>query len=121
MRDGEGRMDVGNLFEQLSVGLSPDRVRRRRFLEHVSIEEILRRLEQPLVDSIIKDDLMGFRAMDAYLPYCVSFFCGGLIAVYRRWLLSDGEIPQKDIVRVTRACMFTGIDGLAAGVTAEPV
>ena len=50
--------------------------------------------------------------MGPYLGYCVSFYTAGLLAIYRRWLLVDSEIPLEDISCVANAAAFYGIKGI---------
>ncbi len=90
--------------------------RSKRVLQHVSLQDVLDRLEASLVDVLMEDNVLGLRRDDPYVPYIVSFFCAGLVAVYRRWLIVDSEIPLESLAGVTSACLFDGLNGVLPSV-----
>lgn len=108
-RDG---VDVGDLFAKLSVNLAQDLARRGHVADHTSIEVVLRKIEGPLTEALIEEDSLGLAAMGPYLGYCVSFFIAGVLAVYRRWLVSDSEIPLEDLAAMAGTAAFAGVNGL---------
>ncbi|AEB06641.1 regulatory protein TetR [Coriobacterium glomerans PW2] len=107
-------IDVGLLLFNLSANLAPNLSRTKRIAEHMPVEVILRRIERPLTQALIEDDHLGLGSMGPYLSYCVSFFIAGLLAMYRRWLLSDSEIALEDISAVASTAVFSGINGILA-------
>lgn len=107
-----GHVDVADLFAKLSVGLAQNLTQTKRMAEHVSADVILKKIEGPLTDALIEEDGLGLAAMGPYLGYCVSFFIAGLLAVYRRWLLADSEIPLEDLSAVASAAAFVGVNGI---------
>lgn len=107
-----GRIDVSDLFRKLSVGLAENLAQTKRIFEHVSAEVILKKIEGPLTEALIEEDSLGLVAMGPYLAYCVSFFIAGLLAVYRRWLVSDSEIPLEDLSAVASVAAFGGLNGI---------
>lgn len=109
---GKGIIDSGGLFRQLSLDLGPDLPTSRRLIRHLSIEDWLRRIEGPLVEGFTKDNLLGLEASGEYLPYCMSFFCAGLIAIYRRWLLDASDVPLEDLSKVADIALTRGVDGV---------
>ena len=90
--------------------------RSKRVLQHVSLQDVLDRLEASLVDVLMEDNVLGLRRDDPYVPYIVSFFCAGLVAVYRRWLIADSEIPLESLAGATSACLFDGLNGVLPSV-----
>jgi AcrR family transcriptional regulator len=104
------RIDVAALFRGISRALAPDMAASRRVLAHISLSDVLDRLEASLVEVLVADNPLGISREDPYLPYIVSFFCAGIIAVYRRWLLNDSTVPLDDLAAVTNTCMIGGID-----------
>ncbi len=54
----------------------------------------------------------GWPHMGPYLGYCVSFYTAGLLAIYRRWLATDSEIPLEDISSLANMTAFYGIKGI---------
>ena len=114
--DGDKGLDVSKLFQSISLALAPDMTRSKRVLQHVSLQDVLDRLEASLVDVLMEDNVLGLRRDDPYVPYIVSFFCAGLVAVYRRWLIADSEIPLESLAGVTSACLFDGLNGVLPSV-----
>lgn len=117
LHSGDGkRLDVSRLFESISLAMAPDVSRSKRVLQHVSLQDVLDRLEASLVTVLMEDNLLGLRRDDPYVSYIVSFFCAGLVAVYRRWLISDSEIPLDSLAERTSVCMFEGLNGVLSNV-----
>lgn len=112
---GEG-LDVSRLFESISLAIAPDVSRGKRVLQHVSLQDVLDRLEASLVEELMEDNVLGLRRDDPYVPYIVSFFCAGLVAVYRRWLITDSEIALESLAGATSVCMFDGLNGMLSNV-----
>ena len=100
--DGDKGLDVSKLFQSISLALAPDMTRSKRVLQHVSLQDVLDRLEARLVDVLMED--------------IVSFFCAGLVAVYRRWIIADSEIPLESLAGATSACLFDGLNGVLPSV-----
>ena len=117
LRSGRGqRLDVDGLFQSISKALAPDVSRSRQVLQHVSLQDMLDRLEASLVDVLMEDNVLGLSREDPYLQYAVSFFCAGLVAVYRRWLISDSQIPLGDLAEATSVYVFDGLNGALSNV-----
>ena len=89
--DGDKGLDVSKLFQSISLALAPDMTRSKRVLQHVSLQDVLDRLEASLVDVL-------------------------MVAVYRRWLIADSEIPLESLAGVTSACLFDGLNGVLPSV-----
>ena len=102
-----GTVDTTEFFSRLSVTIAPDLARK-----HVSADTVLSKIEGPLTEALIEDDWLGLAHMGPYLGYCVSFYTAGLLAIYRRWLLADSEIPLEDISSVANVAAFYGIKGI---------
>lgn len=113
--DGD-TVDVTELFLDLSARLAPDLLRTKKIHEHVTAEELLGKIEAPLTEALIEEDRFDLAESGPYVSYCVSFFIAGLLAVYRRWLLSDSEIPLEDILAVANLAASSGINGLRQSI-----
>lgn len=117
---GGGTFDVEALYSQMSSGLVTDFSQSRRVLRHISIEDMLDRIEAPLRAGLLEDGSFGFDPNSEYVPYYTAFFCAGLVAVYRRWLLSDSELPLDKVAEASRVALMGGIEGaLAASSEAD--
>ena len=101
------------MFSRFSVVLVQDLVANGETMAHAAPELLLQKVEQSLTNAIVEDDAFGLAsAMGPYLGYCVSFFCAGLVAVYRDWLKKDSEIPLENLAAVTTTAILSGVDGL---------
>lgn len=105
---------VIDLIKQLSIGLAPDMKSTKRIASHIPYELVMKKLEGSLTASLIENDVLGLSAMGPYLNFCVAFFSAGLVAVTRRWILEDSEIPLEDLAEVTRVAASSGIEGILA-------
>lgn len=115
--DGGGQyLNVAELFRSISLALAPDVSRSKRVVQHVSLPDMLDRLETSLVEVVLEDNALGLERSDPYLQFTVSFFCAGLVAVYRRWLMSDSDIPLDDIASAASTCVFDGLNGVLANM-----
>lgn len=116
MLAGDGHIDVRALFDQMVRGLSTDsafdRDRGRRLARHIPFDDLLRRMEKPLIESVIDSDAFAAGSDRAYVPFWVSFFCAGLLSAYRRWLFVGDDLPLDDLARAMEVAMSEGMDGV---------
>ncbi len=109
--DSHSRLDVENFFTLLSVDLAYGFSESRSWVLHFPMEDLLRKAESALTELLIERDVLGLGHLGPSLEYCVSFFCAGVISVYRRWLLADSEIPLEEMAQLARTLAFTGLEG----------
>ena len=107
-----GTIDAMEFFSKLSVIIAPDLARTLRMVKHVSPDIILSKIEGPLTEALIEDDWLGLAYMGPYLGYCVAFFMAGMLAIYRRWLATDSEIPLEEISALANMTAFYGMKGI---------
>lgn len=105
-------VDVSDLFAKLSVDLVHEFSFDKRMAQHMPTDLLLKKVEEPLTEALVEEDGLGLADMGPYLVYCVTFFCAGLLAVYRRWLITDSEIPLEDLSEVASAAAFAGVNGI---------
>ena len=118
---GSGKpLDVAQLFRGISLALAPDVSRSKRVAQHVSLPDLLDRLESSLVEVVLEDNALGLKRDDPYLQYTVSFFCAGIVAVYRRWLMSDSDIPLDNLASATSVCLSGGLNGVLSAMHGAP-
>ena len=118
----ENSDDGGNvvaLFERLSLGLAPDLKSAKRVASHVPYDLVLEKLDSSLTASLIEQDAFDLGKLGPYLDFCVSYFSAGLVAVIRRWIMDDSEIPLEDIAQTTRLLVHSGLDGVVRAVVQE--
>lgn len=111
--DGENVVD---LFKRLSMGLAPDLKSMKLIASHTPYELVLKKLESSLTASLIEQDTLGLKKLGPYLDFCVAYFSAGLVAVIRRWILDESEIPLEDIAQVTHSLVHSGLDGIVRTV-----
>ena len=107
-----GVLSVEILYKELSAGIAEDFEQSKLALAHVPYDLVLDKVESALTEALIADAHLGLAQMGPYLGYCVSFFAAGLVAVYRRWVLADSEIPLEALAEVTSAAMLEGVNGV---------
>lgn len=112
---GIGSDDSTDFLQELSVGLAVDMKSIRKMASHMSIENQLERIAQPLTEAIVADNSFELDENVPNADYYVSFLIAGMLAVYRRWLLEDADIPLENISRVARTFIHTAYK--ATGVT----
>ena len=76
----------------------------------------MKKLESSLTASLIEQDTLGLKKLGPYLDFCVAYFSAGLVAVIRRWILDESEIPLEDIAQVTHSLVHSGLDGIVRTV-----
>ena len=116
LRSGGQSINVAELFHSISMALAPDMSRSRLVVQHASLPDMLDRLEASLVEVVLADNALGLKRDDPYLQFTVSFFCAGIVAVYRRWLMSESSIPLDDIAQAASTCVFEGLNGVLANM-----
>ena len=110
-------INVEELYSALGVMLLPDLVPSKELARHVPPELLLESIQAELVQLLIDSDEPRLKSLGPFLEYCVSFIVAGAFDVYRRWLLSNSEIPLGQISSMTAALALEGASGLVKGAT----
>ena len=92
--------EAPDLLNELSVHLALDMSSVRNIISHISLEEQIRRIEKPLIEAIIEDNAFNISTDIPNADYYITFITSGLLAIYRRWLLTDSDIPLKNISEI---------------------
>lgn len=116
LEGSDGSENVVDLFKRLSLGLAPDLKSMKLIASHTPYELVLKKLESSLTASLIEQDALGLKKLGPYLDFCVAYFSAGLVAVIRRWILDESEIPLEDIAQVTHSLVHSGLDGIVRTV-----
>lgn len=116
LEGSDGSENVVDLFKRLSMGLAPDLKSMKLIASHTPYELVLKKLESSLTASLIEQDTLGLKKLGPYLDFCVAYFSAGLVAVIRRWILDESEIPLEDIAQVTHSLVHSGLDGIVRTV-----
>ena len=105
--------DAAEVLSRVCVMLVQNVLVNADILEHMTPDKLLSKLEGPLTEAIIEQDVLGISsAMGPLLPYAVSYVCSGLLAVLRRWLSEGKEVPLEDLADMMSRLVATGIGGI---------
>lgn len=108
----EDAINVGELYSALSAMVLPEIIPSKELAQHVPPELLLDSIQKELVQILIDSDEPRLKSVGPLLEYCVSFIVAGAFDVYRRWLLSNSEIPLDQISSMTATLAFEGVSGL---------
>ena len=116
-------VDVADLFARLSVLFAHDPSIDDRMMRHIQPDILLDKIEGALVEAIVEKDALGLASTMGpdLMGYYVSFFCAGLLAMYRRRLFSDSEIPLGDLASMASTAFLSGVEGVLREVPREAV
>ena len=89
-----------------------DIVLNRRFFEGIPTDRLIERLRQPFERGIIERGILSKHLPGQYVSWCVSFLFGGMLSVYRSWLLSSQEASLEEITDVINQLVIHGIESL---------
>ena len=96
-------------FAALAEHLSENVVLRQRYCEHVPTELLFDHLARPLARQIAARGLVRGELSDTELEMLLAFGVGGLLSLYRWWLLSDRSVPLEEVTRRAGALLEAGV------------
>lgn len=121
----EDEINVGELYSALSAMVLPEIIPSKELAQHVPPELLLDSIQKELVQILIDSDEPRLKSVGPLLEYCVSFIVAGTFDVYRRWLLSNSDVPLESISSMTATLAFEGVSGLVKneknGAQAKPM
>ncbi len=107
----QGQGDLTGFLIQLSADLISSIPVTKEIIKHTSTERLLNKVEEVLTQTLLEQAEASGVEAGPYLVYYVTFTCAGVMAVYRRWLLSDSEVPLENLAQATSVIAYTGING----------
>lgn len=110
-----GSDDRSAVLRELSDGISANMKMLRGVTDRMSIQSQIQKLEKPLSEALLADDAYGFGNDSAFAHYLVIFLVAGLLAMYRRWLLTGSEVPFDELARVEEFVVESLHSAAAAG------
>ena len=122
LASGDGTKSATEMLASVCVVLVQNMTRSGAVLRHMAPDVLLSKVEEPLTQAIIEQDALGIAsAMGDDLPYGVSFFCSGMLAVIQCWLEEDSDKPLEELVNMVSVMVTGGVEGLLreAGARAE--
>lgn len=96
-------------FEKLNEAVRDNVFVHQRLAESMTDEEILERIRKPLEREMVARQVVPAELADGRLDWSLSYFLGGIIAIYRKWAVSDGETPLEEVSEMARAFTMNGL------------
>lgn len=116
--EASGDIDSQALLERFFCSINrlicENLVLNRRFMVNVPSDALLMRVRRPFEKRLLEDGIFSNQVPREVVEYYLSFLLGGIISVYRAWLLSDGSTPIETVSGVANSLMLSGLGGLAA-------
>jgi len=108
-----GTFDLLELFRVLSAELVLEFGEKADVLVHTDMERVIAHLEPLFVNAIVENDSLQLAEhLGPHLDIFVSFFCAGLLAMYRRWVDTNSELPLEDFSAMASAVVAGGVASL---------
>lgn len=104
--------DLHAFLKSVNEVMCRDIVLNRRFFEGIPTDRLIERLRQPFERGIIERGILSKHLPGQYVSWCVSFLFGGMLSVYRSWLLSSQEASLEEITDVINQLVIHGIESL---------
>lgn len=126
--ESKGPIDAEKASEQLFVAINHlicDNLQlNRRFMANVPADTLLTRVRRPFERRLLKEGVFSRDVKRELIEYYLSFVLGGILSVYRAWMLSDGSTPIELVSDVANDIMLNGIRGMKSlemgGAAPEP-
>lgn len=96
-------------FDVVNVSIMRNISLNRRVFECVPFDLLL-----SCVKASMHEELRRYGALPREMPeemveYCLSFVFGGILSAYRRWMVSDGDVPIETVSCAVSALVTRGI------------
>lgn len=96
-------------FDVVNVSIMRNISLNRRVFECVPFD-----LLSSCVKASMREELRRYGALPREMPeemveYCLSFVFGGILSAYRRWMVSDGDVPIETVSCAVSALVTRGI------------
>ncbi len=105
----DGSANIAELYATLGSALLPELLPTKEIALHVPTELILESTQKELITLLSNDENSSFKDLGPLLEFCVSYVVSGAFSVYRRWLLTNSEVPLEDLTALTARLAFKGM------------
>ena len=113
--------DVTNaFFASVNQHVLRDVVVERQYFENLSTEKLLSHLHGPLTRGIMGRDAITCGLTPLQVQASITFLLGGMLAVYRSWLLSDQDTPLDEVAALVNDLVQNGLRRTAGQGAGEP-
>lgn len=111
--DQSGEIDFAAFFTDLSVEIAQFVASNQGLVGHFSPTLLLDVIETSLTSCLIANESLAIDPeAGPYVDYCVSFVCAGVLAVYRRWMITDSDIPLEELAALVGTIVRNGLKGV---------
>lgn len=81
-------------------------------MKSVPAEELLMRAREPFQRKLIEREMIVSRLPPEVLEYYLSFLFGGILSIYRTWILSDRSMPLERVSEMANELIVGGLSSL---------
>ena len=96
-------------FDKLNEAVRDNVFVHQRLATSMTDEEILERIRKPLEREMVARQVVPLELADDRLDWALSYFLGGIIAIYRAWAVSDGTTSLEEVSEMARAFTMKGL------------
>lgn len=101
--------ETNAFFASINHHVLRDVVLERRYFENLSTEKLLSHLQGPLTQGIMERSNITRDLTPLQVQTSVTFLLGGMLAVYRSWLLSEQNTPLEEIGALVNDLVQNGL------------
>ncbi len=101
--------ETAAFFAAVNHHVLHDVVLERRYVENMSTEKLLSHLQGPLTRGIMERSNVVRDLTPLQVQTSVTFLLGGMLAVYRSWLLSEQNTPLEEIGTLVNDLVQNGL------------
>ena len=105
---------LSTFFETLNSVVLSNLALNRRFFESVPTDTLLLRFCRPLGRLFIARGMVPAGMGEELFGYHLTYLLGGIVSIYRAWVLSDGAVPIQDISDAALALTLRGLSSVDA-------
>lgn len=102
-------------FTTLNEVVCSNLVVNRRFVESTHTEALLKRIRSAFKRIIVDRALFPVTVPEDLFDYYLTFLFGGIISVYRHWMVADEDTDIERVSDVARRLTMGGLSGVETG------
>lgn len=104
---------VHAFFSAIGHAVCSNIVVNRRLFESIPSEVLISDMRVPLERELMARGLIKLDVPEEVTGYYFSYALGGILAVYRTWLTSGGDVPIEEVSQIATRLALDGIADLA--------
>ena len=108
----EDSMNVADLYDALGTKLVPSFSPSKESAQHLPMELVIESAQRELIQLLAEDENSQIKHLGPLLEFAVAFIVSGSFAAYRRWILSESEVPLENLSEMITKLAFNGISAI---------